>query len=120
METPAQLCARLLVALEELASQEAASLEARDFSAVVHLQERAAPLVAHLAAHGPAVADTALRVRIAAWLARRHETGEWLAAQIAQTKEQLREVEAAQRRVSRLAPAYGQGGEVSRRLCAVG
>ena len=116
------MCARLLAALEELAAQEAASLAARDFAAVVHLQERAAPLVAHLAEHGPGVAkdDPALVGRIAAWLARRHETGEWLAGQIARTKEKLSEVEAAQRRVARVAPAYGRGAEVSRRLCEVG
>jgi hypothetical protein len=120
METPAQMCARLMTALEEIARQEAASLGARDFAAVVHLQERAEPLVAHLAEHGPEVADAALRTRIAAFLAHRHETGEWLAEQIALTKEKLREIEAAERRIARMAPAYGQGAEVSRRLCAVG
>jgi hypothetical protein len=120
METPAQMCVRLLAALEDLSTQEAACLDARDFSAVVRLQERAAPLVTHLAEHGPAVADAALRTRIAALLTRRAQCGEWLAEQIAQTKEKLREIEAAQRRVSRFAPAYGQGMAVSQRLCAVG
>ena len=121
METPAQLCARLLAALEELAAQEAASLQARDFAAVVHLQERAAPLVAHLAEHGPAVADDALRARIAAWLAHRHETGEWLAEQIAHTKAELEKLDAARRRVARLRPAYGSGPAASSgQLCAVG
>jgi hypothetical protein len=115
------MCARLLVALEELSAQEAASLEARDFAAVVHLQERAAPLVAHLAEHGPTVADDTLRARIAAWLARRHETGEWLAEQIAQTREKLRELDTSERRVTTFATTYGQPATTaSRQLCAVG
>jgi hypothetical protein len=121
METPAQTCARLLAALEDLTAQEAASLDARDFTAVVHLQERAAPLVAHLAEHGPAVADDALRARIAALLARRMRCGEWLAEQIEQTRQRLRELDAARARATRLAPAYGAGQAVtSRQFCAVG
>jgi len=120
METPAQLCARLLAALEDLAAQETASLQARDFAAVIHLQERAAPLVAHLAEHGPAVADDALRARIAAWLAQRRENGEWLAGQIARTKAELEKLDATRRRVTRLAPVYGRGPAVTRQLCAVG
>jgi len=121
METPAQTCARLLVALEDLAEQEATSLQARDFAAVVHLQQRAAPLVAHLAEHGPAVADDALRARIAAWLAHRHETGKWLADQIERTKEQLLKLEASHRRAAQIAPVYGRGAAAGpRQLLAMG
>ena len=120
METPVQTCSRLLAALEDLARQEATTLAARDFATVVKLQERGAPLVAHLAEHGPAVADAALRARIAAWLAHRHKTGEWLAAQIAQTKAELENLDARQRQVARLAPAYGRAAAASRQLSAVG
>ena len=121
METPAQTCSRLLTALEDLAKQEAVTLAARDFATVVKLQERAAPLVELLGTHGPAVADAALRARIAAWLAHRHETGEWLAAQIAQTKAELDKLDTSRRQASRFAPVYGRGtATMARQLSAVG
>jgi hypothetical protein len=122
METPASMCARLLAALEDLAAQEAASLATRDFASVVHLQQRAAPLVAHLAEHGPELAqiDPALGRRVAAWLARRHETGAWLAEQVAQARQRLRELDAARARATRLVPVYAPSVETSRRLVAIG
>lgn len=121
METPGQTCARILVALEDLAGREAASLQARDFPAVAEIQERAAPLVAHLAAHGPAVADVALRTRVGELLRRRAQTGEWLAEQITQAREELRGTQASQRRVARIAPVYGSSqAPVAGQLLAVG
>ena len=120
METPAQTCARLVAALEDLVDQEAATLEARDFATVVHLQERAAPLVEHLASHGTDVVDPLLRERIRALHARRQKTGEWLTTQIEQTREALRQNDESRRRATRIAPAYGQRLHTSRRLSAVG
>ena len=119
METPAQTCVRLLTALEDLATQEAAALEARDFATAVTIQTRAAPLVEHLAAHGPAIADKdpAFRSRVAAFHARRQQSGEWLATQVARAKEELLRMQAGQRRVARIAPVYGQPGRTSRQLC---
>jgi hypothetical protein len=120
METAAQTCLRLIGALEELGVHEKASLAARDFPAVALVQERAAPLVAHLAEHGPSVADDELRRRIAAWLARRHEYGEWLAAQIARAKQELAEIEASERRIRRVSPAYAREVEAASRWSATG
>ena len=122
METPAQTCVRLLTALEDLAVQESAALEARDFATAVTIQTRAAPLVAHLAAHGPAIAekDAAFRARVAALQARRLRSGEWLATQVARAREELVQMQASQRRVARIAPAYGQVGRKSRQLSLVG
>jgi hypothetical protein len=51
METPAQRCARIVSALEDLVNQEAAALRAGDFDAVNEIQDRAAPLVEFLALH---------------------------------------------------------------------
>ncbi|MBI5767172.1 MAG: hypothetical protein HZA93_05205 [Verrucomicrobia bacterium] len=110
----------MLTALEELAGQEAMSLEARDFAAVVHLQERAAPLVQLLGAHAPEITDPAIRRRVREFLDRRHETGEWLAEQIEQTRGRLRELDGARSRLTRLAPAYGRPAETGHRLAAVG
>ena len=116
----ANACARLLGALEELAGEEDAALREHDWATVALLQQRSAPLAAQLAGEGPTVVDAGLRTRLAAYLSRRRETGEWLAGQIALARGQLREIEAAERRVARLAPAYRQGGSTARRLCATG
>lgn len=113
METPAQMCERLVTALEDLAGQEAATLETRDFAAVIAIQDRAAPLVDLLVAHAPAVTDRAVRTRITALLAKRHRTGEWLSEQIARTREELQRTETAQRRVAQVAPAYGYGSRAA-------
>jgi len=120
METVAQTCARLLTALEDLAGQEAACLDARDFDAVVKLQERAAPLVQLLGEHAPEITDPAIRRRVKEYLDRRHETGEWLAEQIEQTRQRLRELDGAHSRLHRMAPAYGTNDAAPRRLVAVG
>jgi len=122
METPAQTCLRLLAALEDLAVQEASALDARDFAAAVVIQERAAPLVEHLAAHGPEIADrdAAFRARVAAFHARRQQTGEWLATQVARAREELHRMQVGQRRVAQIAPVYGRAGRPRRQLCVVG
>lgn len=120
METAAQTCARLLVALESLASEEAACLDARDFAAVVHVQERAAPLVQLLGEHAPEIADPAIRRRVRDFLQRRHEMGEWLATQIAQTRDRLHELDTVRSRLTRIAPAYGRSDGATPRLVAVG
>ena len=121
METPAQMCARLVAALEDLTAQEAASLAARDFTAAIAVQDRAAPLVDLLVAHGPVVADAGLRPRIVALMARSRQTGEWLTEQMARVRQELQQTHVAQRRVAQVAPAYGQGAAAKRpQLCAVG
>jgi hypothetical protein len=121
METAAQTCVRLVAALEDLAAREAATLDTCDFAAAIEIQERAAPLVDHLVAHGPAAADRALRDRIAALLLRRAQTGEWLAAKIAAAREELRHTQVAQRRVARVAPVYGSASAPrAMQLSAVG
>jgi hypothetical protein len=121
METPAQMCVRLVTALEELAAQEAATLEARDFPVVVELQDRAAPLIQLLGAHAADVTDQKLRERVAALIERRNRMGEWLAEQIARVREELKQTEATQRRLAQVAPAYGYPATTtSRQLVAVG
>ncbi|MCX6953346.1 MAG: hypothetical protein NTV51_14425 [Verrucomicrobia bacterium] len=121
METPAQTCARLLGALEELADAEAATLRHRDFAAVADIQDRAAPLIEYLATHGPAVADNALRARVWEFLRRRAQTGEWLDLQLAEARAELQGMQASQHRVARIAPVYGKAPvQVPGQLLAVG
>lgn len=111
METPTQMCARLVAALEDLANQEAATLQARDFARAVEIQDRAAPLVDLLVAHAPEVTDESIRARVAALLEKRNRTGEWLAEQMAKVREELQQTRAAQGRAAKIAPAYGRSGD---------
>ncbi len=121
MEAPAQTCVRLVAALEDLVAREAATLEARDFPAVIELQQRAAPLVALLGARASDVTDPALRARLQGLIERRRQTGEWLSEQIEKTREALAETNEGRRRVRQIAPVYGSRcAPVSRQLSAVG
>ncbi len=120
METPVQKCARLVTALEDLVAQEAVCLQTRDFAAAISIQDRAAPLVEHLSLHGPNVADQALRRRVETLIARRNDTATWLATELRQTREQLLGLQASQRRVAKVAPAYGRGSDSRRQLCVRG
>jgi len=120
MNTELQRCRRLLAALEKIGTQEAASLAAGDWPAVTFLQSRAAPLIEHLAAHGPAVADAGFRARLSSWLARRQEAGAGLHARIEEMRKELGELDASVRRARRVTPAYRRSGEDARRWCAVG
>ncbi len=120
MATTAQTCARLLVALEDLSAQEAATLREGDFAAVAEIQARSAPLVEYLGTHGPAIADGAFLARMRALLLRRSESAEWLAAQIERTREELRQTQASEQRAARIAPVYGSAKAPVARLSAVG
>jgi hypothetical protein len=120
METPAQTCTRIAAALEDLARQEAAALQARDFTSVALVQDRAAPLVEHLVVHEAEIVSEELRARIAGILALRSQTAERLAENVRHAREELRQMDASQRRVSRIAPAYGTGAARVSRLSAVG
>lgn len=115
LETPQQKCERVTSALEDLAAQEAASLEARDFAAVLEIQDRAQPLVDHLVAAGAESCSPEVRVRIGRLLACRDRSAEVLAAQLQQASEGLTETRASQRRVAQVAPAYGVTGSTRRR-----
>lgn len=120
METTAQTCARLLVAFEDLSAQEAMALREGDFAAVADIQARSAPLVEYLGDHGPATADQVFLARIRALLLRRKESADWLAAQIEQTREELRQTRASEQRAARIAPVYGSNVPPVTRLSAVG
>lgn len=121
METPAQTCSRLMTALEELAAQEEAAVRTSDFAAAMEIQGRAEPLVGHLAAHGPAIADHTLRTRVWSFLRRRAQTEEVLAAKISEAREEMQRTRAGQHRAARMAPVYGSsGGLRPRQLLAVG
>lgn len=119
MESPAQRCARVLTALEDLVAQEAAALAQRDFNAVLALQDRTAPLVEFLSR--AAASDVAeLGPRFRALQEQRRQTSDRLAADIDSARAELQQTQVAQRRVAKIAPAYGQPAPVRRQLQAVG
>jgi hypothetical protein len=107
-ETPAQQCARIVRALEDLAAQEAAAVETCDFTAAYGVQERAAPLVDFLVQQADSFRDEALANRVKAVHTLRAKTGERLGAEIVRTREALREMQAVRSRVAQVGPAYGR------------
>ena len=122
MQTPGQRCARIVAAFEDLAAQEEASLQVRDFAALEEIQDRAALLVADLVTHA-AAADSALRQRISAVQVRRGRSSDWLAQEIELTRTSLHETNCTQRRVARIAPVYGStpaAARVPSQLNAIG
>jgi hypothetical protein len=120
METPTQLCARLAVALDDLAGQEAVCIAMRDFGAVKELQARAAPLVDTLTLHAPQVTDAAVRQRIAAVIRRREESIAQIGAELERTRGELAALQSKQRRVAKVAPVYGTPAAPRHRLSAIG
>ena len=79
----------------------------RDFVAVAEFQARAQPLVDYLGKHGPAIANQAFLQRVRAFLTRRQSSYRWLAGEIEQTREALRQTQESVGRVTRIAPVYG-------------
>ena len=111
MHSPGQPAARLAAAFEDLAAQEEASLRAKDFVAVASIQLRAAAVVTALVARAAEV-EPRVRARILAAQARRERTSAWLAGEIDETRQALRETDRSQRRVAQIAPVYGRGANV--------
>jgi len=110
MESPPRKFTRLLTALDELVGQEAATLAARDYAAVGEIQRRAEPLVAGLAALGAEAADETARARVAALLARRQHSLDFLETQLATARAELLAVQESARRVAQIAPVYVRAG----------
>ncbi|MBL9186273.1 MAG: hypothetical protein JNK23_02225 [Opitutaceae bacterium] len=121
MQAAAEHCARLAVALEDLAAQESAALTAGDFETIVALQDRAGPLVDFLVGHAGEVARRPdLSARLGAIHTRRARTLEMLSQEAQRAREELAETGAACGRVARIAPVYGRPAAVVSQLQGVG
>lgn len=114
MQTPAQRCARLVTALEDLAAQEECALRAGDFAVVETLQERAGAVIGDLASRSVAMADESLRERLVAVSARRARSSEWLAGELSRLRADLAETKASRGRVAQIAPVYGRSPSATR------
>jgi len=106
MESAAQTCARLLIALEDLVEQEAGLLASEQVLAMADLQDRMAPLVERLVALAP-VADSSIRVRVQELVQRRSYTGAELASRLLHLRGELDRMAEARHTVNRIAPVYG-------------
>lgn len=120
METPAKKCARLLVALEDLTTQEAGAIAARDAVALQQIQRRAEPVILYLCQHAGEVSGAWARHRVAALVERRSRALSKLSAQVEGARARLEDVHSNQRRVAVLAPMYGRPSARRVRLSAVG
>ena len=106
MEKPLQAATRMLTALEELTEQESVLLRTLDFVDAVSIQERAAPLVEQLSALAVYPEVAGLRPRVAGLIERRQQSRHFLDAQLGRLQAELRRIDEARSRLSRVAPAY--------------
>jgi NAD-dependent DNA ligase len=105
---------RLVSALDELITREAATVAEHDYEAVREIQERAEPVVQAIADLGPEIADEVARARVAGLLARRQHSIDVIESQLATARAELMAVQESTSRVSRIAPVYGQSKTSSR------
>jgi hypothetical protein len=112
METPAQRCVRIVIALEDLVAQEGAALANRDFATMLALQERTTPLVNFLVTNAADASEPGLRARITALHSRRKQNNDSLTAEIERTRTDLQQMQVTRRRVARIAPVYGLAAPV--------
>lgn len=105
---------RLVSALDELITREAATVAEHDYEAVRQIQERAEPVVQALAELGKDIADEVARARVAGLLARRQHSIDVIESQLATARAELMAVQESTSRISRIAPVYGHAEGVSR------
>lgn len=104
-----QTARRLLAALEDLAGQEAVLLRSLDLVEAVQISERAAPLVEKLCALAADPDLAPLRPRIEELVAQRRRNAVLLDSHLARLQSELRRIDEARSRLSRVAPVYNGG-----------
>ncbi len=107
METPGQAGGRLLAALDDLVTQEAAAVLAGDYGVIAGLQSRAAAVGEKLGALAGDLEVAALRSKVEALLARREQTQRELTQRLTAVRLEIERLRTVRQRVTRLAPAYG-------------
>ena len=106
METPLQMAARLLTALDEMTEQEGMYLRGGYYDLAVEIRQRAEPLVRQLAGMAglPGVGD--LRRQVAAVLAHSERHAAFLREKLEELGAEIRRIDQARHRVAQVAPAY--------------
>ncbi len=107
METPLQTAGRMIAALEEFARQESVLLRSLDLVEAVQISERAAPLIQKLCELTAFPEVAALRPRVEELVAFRRRQTSLLDAHLARLQSELRRIDEARLRLTRVAPAYG-------------
>ena len=108
MDAPRKKFNRLVEALEELVTHEAASLGEHKFDAVADIQRRTEPVVEAIAELGSLVSDAVARARVAGLLARRQHNIDYIESQLATARSELMAVQESTSRVAQIGPAYGR------------
>jgi hypothetical protein len=114
MEAPQQKFNRLVSALDELVTREAATLAEHDYEKVIEIQRSAGPVVDAIAGLGSAISDDVARARVAGLLARRQHSIDALETQLATARAELMAVQESTLRVAQIAPVYGRPSARSR------
>ena len=114
MDASQQRFNRLVGALEELVTHEAATIAEHNFEAVGEIQRRTQPLVEAIASMGDQVADSVARARVAGLLARRQHSIDFLESQLETARSELMAVQESTVRAAKIAPIYGRPASSSR------
>jgi len=113
MDAPRKKFNRLVEALEDLVTHEAATVAEHNYAAVADIQRRSEPVVEAIAELGGVVADAVARARVAGLLARRQHSIDYIESQLATARSELMAVQESTLRAARIAPAYGRVGAPS-------
>lgn len=108
MEAPHKRFNRLVSALDDLVTREAATIAEKDYAAVAEIQRSAEPVVEAIADMGSIISDAVARARVAGLLARRQHSIDFLESQLATARSELMAVQESSVRVAKIAPVYGR------------
>ena len=108
MDAPRKKFNRLVEALEDLVTHEAATVAEHNYAAVADIQRRSEPVVEAIAELGAVVADAVARARVAGLLARRQHSIDYIESQLATARSELMAVQESSSRVAQIGPAYGR------------
>ncbi len=108
METPVQMAARLLTALDELTEQEGMYLRGGYYDLAVETRQRAEPLVRRLTGMAGLPALGELRSQVAAVLEHSERHAAFLREKLEELGAEIRRIDQARHRVAQVAPAYSR------------
>jgi hypothetical protein len=97
---------RILDALDELVGQESVLLRSLDLVEALQIAERCAPLVDEICQLATEPAGGEIQGRVAALLQKRQRNAALLETHVRRVQEEMRRIEDARRKLSRMAPAY--------------
>ena len=106
METPVQMAARLLAALDELTEQEGMYLRGGYYDLAVETRQRAEPLVRQLTGMAGLPGMGGLRPQLTVVLEHSERHAAFLRGKLEELGAEIRRIDQARHRVAQIAPAY--------------